>query len=386
VPNLTETLNLFKYISKSTTNTSSLVRVLLYIVTVLNLVALAAFIFGLMAGEIPPSSNGYIPIFGLFFPLIFIANAVFMVFWLIRKSWFTVIPVIILIFGANNFFDNFQLPFHTDSADNAQGVVKVLTYNVQQFRDGNKTPQPGIQSDILTFINNEKADIVCLQEYQTTGRQIYETLKNTRDELNTGIYYYESYFNPKYDLLSGMVIFSKYTAVDKGKLKIEGSRTFGIYTDLLINEDTVRVFNIHLASIKLGKEDLGFVSSPANESQEQLKVKSLAIYQKLNKAFLLREKQVALLKDMIVNTSYPILLCGDFNDTPSSWVYHQLQSHLNDSFVERGKGISITFAGPIPLLRIDYILHSGFKTTQYARHRFKRSDHFPVTASLKLTY
>ncbi|PIQ25208.1 MAG: hypothetical protein COW63_19155, partial [Bacteroidetes bacterium CG18_big_fil_WC_8_21_14_2_50_41_14] len=80
MPNLTETLNLFKYISKSTTNTSSLVRVLLYIVTVLNLVALAAFIFGLMAGEIPPSSNGYIPIFGLFFPLIFIANAVFMVF------------------------------------------------------------------------------------------------------------------------------------------------------------------------------------------------------------------------------------------------------------------------------------------------------------------
>ncbi|MFA5417562.1 MAG: endonuclease/exonuclease/phosphatase family protein [Bacteroidales bacterium] len=360
-------------------------RYILYLIASANIVLLIALLFGLFAGQLPPSSFGFLPFFGLFYPLILIANMLFALFWIIKKSWFALIPVSILLFGINNFFDNFQVSLGSDSNEADTGAIKVLTYNVQQFRNGNKVSQPEIQSDILTFINKQKAGIICLQEYQTTGHQIYETLKQTRDELNTGIYYYESYFNPKYDLLSGMVIFSKFQAVNKGKLKIEDSRTFGIYTDLLIYGDTVRVFNIHLASIKLGKEDLGFVSSPGKETQEQLKIKSLAIYQKLNRAFLLRERQVSLLMKMLENTRYPILLCGDFNDTPSSWVYHQLQTKLNDSFVDRGNGISITFAGPIPLLRIDYVLHSGFNTVQYTRHQIARSDHFPVSATLQLT-
>lgn len=385
MPELIRIPSLIKSKIHSATKKSFLLRYILYLIASVNIVLLIALLFGLFAGQLPPSSYGILPFFGLFYPLILITNILFALFWIIKKSWFALIPVVILLFGVNNFFDNFQVSLGSDSNEADSGAIKVLTYNVQQFRNGNKVSQPEIQSDILTFINNQKADIICLQEYQTTGHQIYETLKQTRDELNTGVYYYESYFNPKYDLLSGMVIFSKFQAIDKGKLKIEDSRTFGIYTDLLIDGDTVRVFNIHLASIKLGKEDLGFVSSPGKETQEQLKIKSLAIYQKLNRAFLLRERQVSLLMKMLATTPYPILLCGDFNDTPSSWIYHQLQAKLNDSFVERGSGISITFAGPIPLLRIDYVLHSGFNTIQYTRHRIARSDHFPVSATLQLT-
>lgn len=359
-------------------------KYLLYIVGFLNAIALTALVFGLLAGEAPPSTHAIIPVFGLVYPLILLINIVFVLFWILRKRWIAVIPILILIIGSGNFFDNFQLSFGPGLKEKDTTTLKVLTYNVQQFRDGGLVSQPGIQSDILTFITDQQADIVCLQEYQTTGKQIYETLKQTRDELNTGIYYYESYFNPMYNLLSGMVIFSKYPAVDKGKLKMEGSRTFGIFTDLLIGGDTVRVFNIHLASIKLGKEDLGFVASPGHESQEQLKIKSMAIYQKLHRAFILREKQSAILLKLIEDTHYPILLCGDFNDTPSSWIYHQLREKLNDSFVDEGSGLSVTFAGPIPLLRIDYILHSDFNTIHYDRFKYKRSDHFPITATFSL--
>ncbi len=335
-----------------------------------------------MAGGTAPSTSGLLPVFGLFYPIIFIFNLLFAIFWILIRSRFIFIPLVVFLFGLSNFSDNFQLsvPSRMSKADTLS--TKVLTYNVQQFRNGKKNTDVGVKNRLLSFIEDQHADIICLQEYQSTGKQLYESIKETRDRLRLEAYYYESYFNPKYDLLSGLVIFSKYKAVSSGKLKISGSRTFGIYTDLLINDDTVRVFNIHLASIKLEKADLGFVANP---DQEKLKDKSLAIYQKLNKAFLLRELQTKLLLEKVKNSPYPIILSGDFNDTPSSWVYHQLQDYLNDSFVEEGNGISITFAGPIPLLRIDYVLHSGFETLDYDRHRFSGSDHFPVTAILQLT-
>ncbi len=348
----------------------------------INLVSLLALVFALMAGGVAPSSNGLLPIFGLFYPLIFIFNALLAIFWIMMRNRFVLIPLVVFLFGLGNFSDNFQIsiPSHVSKQDTLS--TKVLTYNVQQFRNGQKNTDAGVKNRLLGFIEDQHADIICLQEYQSTGKQLYESIKETRDRLQLEAYYYESYFNPKYDLLSGLVIFSRYKAVGSGKLKINGSRTFGIYTDLLINGDTVRVFNIHLASIKLEKADLGFVANP---DQEKLKDKSLAIYEKLHKAFLLREKQTQLLMDQVKNSPYPIMLAGDFNDTPSSWVYHQLQDYLNDSFVEEGNGISITFAGPIPLLRIDYVLHSGFETLDYHRHRFNGSDHFPVTAILQLT-
>ncbi len=309
-------------------------------------------------------------------------NLGFILFWLFVRSWFAFLSIIVILLGISNLNDNFQIPFSGTSVKTDSNDIKVLSYNVQQFRNGFKKAQPEIETNILTFLVDEKADLICLQEYQSVGNKLYENIKDTRDELHSGTYYYESYYNPKYDLLSGLIIFSKYPAVNSGKLKMQGSRTFGIYTDLLINQDTVRVFNIHLASIKLEKEDLGFVAKP---DQEQLKNKSLAIYQKLTSAFFLRERQTQVLLTTLDETHYPVILCGDFNDTPSSWVYHQLQKKLNDSFVEKGSGICTTFAGPIPFLRIDYILHSGFDTQHFERYRIKKSDHFPVSAILKLT-
>lgn len=358
-------------------------KYLFLLIALLNTGTLGAMVLALMAGQSTPSLHSLIPIFGLFYPIIFILNLLFLLFWIVFRSWFAIIPLIVFLFGIDNFSDNFQLSISGSQTKEDSTSLKVLTYNIQQFRNGMKVAQPGTQTDILSFIKKQNADIICLQEYQSVGNKLYENIKETRDDLHSGTYYYESYYNPKYNLLSGMVIFSKFQAVNSGKLKIHGSRTFGIYTDVIIGGDTVRVFNIHLASIKLEKEDLGFVANP---DQDQLKNKSLAIYQKLSNAFLLREKQTRLMLDILDKTEYPILLCGDFNDTPSSWVYHQLQKRLNDSFVEEGSGISTTFAGPIPLLRIDYLLHSGFDTELYQRHQFKRSDHFPVSAILKLTH
>ncbi len=300
------------------------------------------------------------------------------------KSRLVFFSIIIILLGFSNIFNNFQITLF-NSVDSKPDQSKVLSYNVKNFNERNKNSfELVIKSKIINFLMEQDADIVCLQEYHSTSNNLYKPLKEIRDTLDANTYYYESYFNPRYNQLSGLVTFSKYKAINKGKLKFTGSRTFGIYTDVIINNDTVRVFNIHLASIKLKPGDLDFVVNPDAENREELKSHSLEIYRKLVLAFELREKQLKVLLDKIKSTKRKVILCGDFNDTPSSWVYNQLTDYLTDTFVKKGTGICRTYAGPIPFLRIDYILTGNDIITRgFTRHNLEKSDHYPISAIIE---
>lgn len=268
-------------------------------------------------------------------------------------------------------------------SDDAQpDQIKILSYNVQQFGEQiNNQSSITTKSEIINFLLDQNADIVCLQEYHSANDQLYQPLKEIRDTLNADTYYYESYFNPKYNQLSGLVTFSKYKVINTGKLKFTGSRTFGIYTDVVVNNDTIRIFNIHLASIKLKPEDLDFVVNQEADNSDDLKSQTTDIYLKLIQAYLHREKQLKYLINEFKSTKYEIILCGDFNDTPSSWIYKQLGQYLTDTFVNKGTGIGRTYAGPLPFLRIDYILTgNNFTINGFTRHNLKKSDHFPISA------
>ena len=105
---------------------------------------------------------------------------------------------------------------------------------------------------------------------------------------------------------------------------------------------------------------------------------------KLKKAFVLRAGQVDILADHLASCRYPVILCGDFNDTPSSYTYRRLTKKLNDTYIEQGKGLfGATYGGRLPSFRIDYILHTGtFRADDYYKYPVDLSDHFPITATL----
>ena len=82
---------------------------------------------------------------------------------------------------------------------------------------------------------------------------------------------------------------------------------------------------------------------------------------------------------------YPVIVCGDFNDPPSSYTYKRISYNLKDGFVESGSGVAKTYKGLIPLLRIDYILFSKkFRSEQFQTIRQNLSDHFPVMSKLSI--
>jgi endonuclease/exonuclease/phosphatase family metal-dependent hydrolase len=377
---------------KSKTKYSLVRRIVFYI----NLIAGLALAGAILASYVPPSKIPFFSVLALMYPALVFINIAFVLFWIIIKSKWFLLSLIILLLGFTNLQDNFQFHLNnTVSTDTSQ--LKVLTYNVRLFRIADLVRSLNHQKNFRQlkdsaiaremknfkeFITGQKADIVCLQEFYSEGNTQYGPLEKLKTELNFSNYYYESYFGPgPYNTLTGMVIFSKFPAVNSGKLKLRGSRTFGIYTDFIIKKDTIRVYNIHLASIRLLPEDIEFVMKAGQEEKKGIKDHAAKIYSKLNEAFLLREKQMEIITGQLKKSPYQVILAGDFNDTPSSFVYQKITQILHDSFKEKGWGLSVTFAGQIPFLRIDYIMTSDhLKTLQYSRHRIDYSDHFPVSA------
>ena len=82
----------------------------------------------------------------------------------------------------------------------------------------------------------------------------------------------------------------------------------------------------------------------------------------------MRAQQVREIKTLSMNTPYPVIVCGDFNDTPVSYSYQQLRGDFNDAFVGSGKGIWKNYIGKLPSFRIDNIFYSNILNHIILRH------------------
>ena len=105
------------------------------------------------------------------------------------------------------------------------------------------------------------------------------------------------------------------------------------------------------------------------------------IIKRLRSSFENRGNEVEQIKQHIRQSPYPVIICGDFNDTPISYAYRTISKGLTDAFVNSGKGFGNTFVGPLPYFRIDFVLHDpifksfGFNTNS----SITLSDHYPIT-------
>jgi endonuclease/exonuclease/phosphatase family metal-dependent hydrolase len=337
-----------------------------------------------LAPFINPVSFWPMAFLGLGFPILFITTLLFCVYWILRIKIQVIVPLISLLLGYNQITNFFA--WNSNHEKLVSENIHVMSYNVRLFDLYNWKNNKQTRNKIFDFLKSENPDIICFQEfYYSTGKNKFNTkdtlpkflkAKNKHVEYSAYVKKNEQYF--------GIATYSSYPIIRKGKIDFEeNTHNICIYTDLKINEDTIRVYNAHLSSVRLDKDDYNFLDSIAvAETNRQFKG-ILNIIKRLKKAFILRAPQVEKIKEHIASCPYPVILCSDINDTPFSHAYQQLTHTLTDTFTEKGKGFGITYNGNIPFYRIDFILKSSdFHTVEYQTHPEDLSDHFPISAKI----
>jgi hypothetical protein len=179
-----------------------------------------------------------------------------------------------------------------------------------------------------------------------------------------------------------MVTMTSFPIVDMNEIRFEGTGNMAIYTDILVGVDTIRIFNVHLQSYGINPENYSIVESPMLDEKRDLReVRDMA--GKLKRAFKMRATQVLKIREQIDGSPYPVILCGDFNDTPLSYSYQILKRNLNDAFIQSGHGVGRTYVGKLPSFRIDNIFYADkFESYNFTTHDFILSDHLPISCDL----
>lgn len=292
------------------------------------------------------------------------------------------ISLITFFIGWNHFTNFFQLSLSSKKAPSPQ-ELKVLTYNVRLFGYYNTKKPIENRNAIFKVLEKEQADVICFQEFYHNEKKGVFSTRDTLLKFLPNKYYHERFTHALTGKqYFGVALFSKYPIINKGSVPFSNDpNNFCIYADLKVGGDTIRVYNAHLQSIRFKPEDYALMEG--NKNQEHLEQGGKRIVRRLIRAFTKREEQVERVLKDIQRSPYKVILCGDFNDPPTSYTYGTFSKVLNDSFIEAGKGIGNTYIGVFPSFRIDYILHSKeMKAVDYQTLPEELSDHHAITARL----
>ena len=342
------------------------------------------FAFALATSYLAPYTDPevFIPIafLGLLYPVLLLINLIFVFLWIFFLNIRFLMSLIIILIGWNNL--QLLINFGFNQADDQKGI-SVLSYNVRTF---NAYPWAGWGEDsrpkMLSLIKDESTDIVCLQEFHSISTEIdkkkwYNNISALSNEPYP-YYHYNEVLTFRNVSHFGLITFSKFPIIAKGTITFKNSKSNAcIFTDVRAGTDTLRIYNVHLASIRLNNEELGVIDSIINLN----KIKSetwVSFYNLLKTAFLKRSAQVKLLRENIDQCRYPFIVCGDFNDNPFSYAYHHISRDLKDAFFNSKAGFGITYNGKLPV-RIDYMLYSqSIESNKFSVIKKDYSDHYPI--------
>jgi len=346
-----------------------------------------ALILAYLASYVNPEQFVFIAFFGLAYPFLLLANILFLLYWLVFGKRYFILPLLLILLGWNHTQRHYQ--FRGETLDDSDKyTVKVLSYNVKNLSNSNYGVENKLhRQSIFQFLEKERPQILCMQEFLIRSSDPLLVLNNLKVVTNLPNVYYENY-KPETPGIDALILLTRYPIINTGSVATEDEHILSIFVDLIIKVDTFRVYNTHYESIRFRHEDYKFVSELTENGQSEQKFSegSINIMNKLARAFRKRGTQVDILENHMQSSPYPIILCGDFNDTPSSYVYRTTSGDMKDAFIESGKGYDNTYAGQLPPLRIDYILcDPQMDIYDYSTHYdFQKSDHYPISCIITL--
>ena len=355
---------------------------------VLNIITAVLYLLSCLAPYVNPTSSWLIAFLGLAFPFFLAALIAFIFLWLIlklKRVWFS---IIILLFGFKSIavFWAFNTPSGFEYKK-APKQIRIASWNVARFlewkRNNNEKSQ--VRLKMLEQIQKQSPDILCLEEFFHSPDSVF--YNNIKEIQAMGYPYYYFSYDPDGDYqYIGSAIFSKFPMVDTGLVRYfrPSMPEALVHADIKVNNDTIRVYATHLQSVQVRQRDYEAIKEIKN-AEDSLYANSKTVLGKVRKAMYLRSSQADIAKDILEDSPYPILFCGDLNDTPNSYTYFTIRGDMQDAFLKKGFGIGRTYSSLSPTLRIDYIFADGnFHINQFTRVAKNLSDHFMIMADVEL--
>lgn len=362
------------------------------ILLVINVILALCLFASSLAAKADPEKYWWLAMTGLGFPALLFANLIFVLLWAILWRRYIFISLVAILAGWTSVDSLLPGSVFGKPPNAPPGAIRVMSYNVHHFYGNSKGSTlsiPEIRERMTGFISGRQADIVCIQEFYAVGEDHNGALNRFAISIGFDNHYFRNYrdfWNKK--KIVAIATFTRYPVIDTGYFRIDEGVLFGIYTDLLIGQDTVRVYNLHLESNRFGDDDYSFMSSLTDPKKETTNItnNSKRMLWKIRRGFVTRARQVRQLMAHIKSCPYPVIVTGDLNETPASYVYHKLTDDLSDAYSETGTNFfENTFSGQLPFFRIDYILYSDdFSALNYEKIDVDLSDHFPITTSFTI--
>lgn len=357
-------------------------KVAVFLLALLAFIGLIAMGLSVISAYINPQRFIWTAMFGLAFWVIFIFNVIVLLLLLLlwsKWAWISVIALIVAIPGFNKSFSYGK----TVESDN---FFRVMSYNVHLFRhvDG-ETDNETFAYQVINKVREQNPDILCCQEF--TGFKSGVTRQKCIALFAEGIAFPYVYYNRKSNY-GGNVIFSKYpiekVSEDTG---FGQENTYGVMVSVDAGDrGHFYVANMHLLSYNITDNEIEVLTSKS-ERMDNFDTIGKTVLHKLGFAFKRRSEELQqVLNGGMPMVDAPIIMCGDFNEPPLSYNYRQMQkAGFTDTFTKVGRGIKPTYAGKLPLLRIDYIWANDKVTPlNFNRCRYKASDHYPIILDFEI--
>ena len=335
----------------------------------LNIVLTVSTFLAYLLPFLAPKFFPLLSVLTLFMPLFFILNGLFFLYWGFQFKKRMILSGLVLLMGItfiNKFYKFSAKEYPEDEKD-----FTVMSYNVRLLNVFKWLDRDDVPDDILTFINEKNPDILCIQEFSNSAN------------IDLKVYSHKYILMEGKQIKTAQAIFSKFPIIDQGNIVFPNSNNNVVFADIKKGKDIIRVYNMHLQSIKISPD----VSELDEKNIDAINQgKSQKLFNRISKAFMQQQQQAEIIKEHKKDCPYPIIICGDMNNSAFSYVYRNIKGSLKDSFEEAGVGFGATYKFRYYPARIDYIFADDtMKVKKFESFSdFENSDHYPIMARLSM--
>jgi endonuclease/exonuclease/phosphatase family metal-dependent hydrolase len=302
------------------------------------------------------------------FPFLTILNFLFFITYIfIDWKWLIITAVVSFLFWTPM---TKYWAFNMDRVTHHAKQVKVGTLNLYGLKKVKTSEDAGLKIQLKMVLEKAAPDVICFQESNGYSNKVLDEILD---------------FDYKYQYLeSGVKIVSKYAIEDRGTFDFNSKVNSCLWADLKAGDRKIRVYCAHLQSNRVS-QNADELMEKGNLTERKTWADIGNIMSSYKASAVARVEQTNRIKTHANLSEYPVIFCGDLNDHVLSYSIHQLSDGWQDTFIEAGFGGGTTYAGSVPMLRIDYIMvDSNFIVVDHEISNTQSSDHYFVSARLDI--